>query len=377
MRPPRIAIWFAAAGFFLAVSFIALGGASIEPSDHPRWLMAGFKAGSRPITIPYVILAGFCAPSFWVNYVLLAVTSGLLGFHELGGRPGGAWNYLTYPLLQGALYGGVAWALVSLGRALRKMFLQLDTSPGTAAFGSSPGAWPSQGGRFELLGIVAVLATAYSMLSLYLFLPNPPTSWTADYDEQRYAQIRDAIAADPTHFRGQTLDEVTKALSLEDVPWDDSTVIMLRMHRIYHFRGFALDIRMRLLPRGITPGSNEAWPANGEDLRLHGVLWLDAPPHLRIDGISDGKERMKRFWKAIDESYKRENAEMDRRTKRAKKMMNLMDVSPRRGLAARRISAEPSGQREPPVTQDVEIIVVWRRRALPPSLAVAPTMAIR
>ena len=77
---------------------------------------------------------------------------------------------------------------------------------------------------------------------------------------------------------------------------------------------------MRLLPRGITPGSNQAWPADSMKNLLHrGVLWLDERPHPRIDGISDGKERMRRFWKAIDESIERENAEIDRRWQRARK----------------------------------------------------------
>ena len=239
MRPPRKAVWFAVAGFLLAALFVALGDVSFEPSDHPRWLMAGFKAGSRSVVIPYFILVGFCLPGFWVNYVLMAITSELLGYHEVGVRPGGAWNYLTYPLLQGAALWRRRVVIDFPGKSRAEMLLQLDTSPGTAAFGSSPGAWPSQGSRWELLGIVALLATAYSMLCLYLFLPNPPTSWTADYDEQRYTEIRAAIAADPTHFVGKSLDEVTKALKLADVPWDDSTVKQPLMSRLYHFRGFA------------------------------------------------------------------------------------------------------------------------------------------
>ena len=120
--------------------------------------------------------------------------------------------------------------------------------------------------------LVLTLLFAASGIGLAVWNRGLPPSWTADYDKERYTQIRGAIAADPKHLLGKSLDEVTKALSLEDVPWDDSAVKSPGMYRIYHFRGFASDVTLELLPPGITPDSNRAWTANGEELRLHGVL---------------------------------------------------------------------------------------------------------
>jgi hypothetical protein len=167
--------------------------------------------------------------------------------------------------------------------------------------------------RAKLL-VLALVFTACAV-GLAVWIRPLPLSWTADYDKERYTQIRRAIAADPQHLLGKSLEEVTKALSLEGVPWDDAALQREPgMDRIYHFRGFALHVTLRVLPPGITPNSNQAWSANGEELRLHGVLWLAHQyPFVRIDGINDRQERMKRFWKAADEECERINAEMRRR----------------------------------------------------------------
>jgi hypothetical protein len=142
-----------------------------------------------------------------------------------------------------------------------------------------------------------------------------PVSWTADYDGKRYTQIRRAIDADPQHLLGKSFDEISRKLRLEDVPWDDAAVQQEPgMYRIYHFRGFALHVTLECLPAGITPNSRAPWTSTGEELERHGVLWLAHQyPCITIDGISDGKERMKRYWKAIDEACERINAEMRKR----------------------------------------------------------------
>ncbi|MHB8902481.1 MAG: hypothetical protein ACYC6Y_27280 [Thermoguttaceae bacterium] len=173
--------------------------------------------------------------------------------------------------------------------------------------------------RFAWLKLlVLTLLFAASGVGLAVWVQGLPTSWTADYDKERYTQIRGAIVADTNHLLGKSLDEVTKALSLEDVPWDDSAVQREPgMNRIYHFRGFALHITLQLLPPGITPDSNQPWSANGEELRRHGVLWLaHGQPFVQIDGINDRQERMKRFWKAVDEECERINARMAREAQR-------------------------------------------------------------
>ncbi len=139
----------------------------------------------------------------------------------------------------------------------------------------------------------------------------PPTWTTAEYDKQRYQQIRAAIASDPKHLLGKPFDEIAKALSLEDTPWDDATFQEGWEHRIYHFRGFSLCIDIdRVLP-AVSPLRSGSYTES--DLQKYGVVQLAHQyPALRIDGLNDRQERMRRFWKAIDEECDRINAEMDR-----------------------------------------------------------------
>jgi hypothetical protein len=141
-----------------------------------------------------------------------------------------------------------------------------------------------------------------------------PAEWTADYDGERYTEIRRAIDADPQHLLGKPFDEISRKLRLEDVPRDDAAVQQEPgMFRIYHFRGFALYVTLERLPAGITPGRRTPWTSTGEELERHGVLWLAHQyPFVRVDGISDGKERMRRFWKAVEEECARINADMER-----------------------------------------------------------------
>ncbi len=115
------------------------------------------------------------------------------------------------------------------------------------------------------------------------------------------------------------LDEVVRQLGLENVPWDAGFTMMPDgEHRIYHFRGFALYISLRLFPPGIRPDSGERWTSSGEELHRHGVLWLyHFYPALHVDGIDDPKERMRLHWKAIDEECERINAKMERERQRS------------------------------------------------------------
>ena len=150
------------------------------------------------------------------------------------------------------------------------------------------------------------------------FFGFPPTWTTADYDKQRYQQFRTAIATDPKHLLGKPLDEITKALSLEDVPWDDASVQQGWQHRMYHFRGFALVLDVdRELPAE-SPLRGGAYTQ--EDLQRYGVLKIaHQVPALRIDGVNDRQERMRRFWKAFEEECDRINAEMKRKKQQYQK----------------------------------------------------------
>jgi hypothetical protein len=163
--------------------------------------------------------------------------------------------------------------------------------------------------------IVIAFLSALAGTSLALSTRYLPLSWTADYDRVSYYRIGRAIAADPTHLRGKPFDRVRRELGLDEVPWDDGGALQLLdgVYRIYHFRGFALHVTMQLLPAGATPDRIERPSGTGEDLRGPSVLWLHDSPLLRIDGISDRGERMKRHFKELDEMCASMNAEADRR----------------------------------------------------------------
>ena len=163
--------------------------------------------------------------------------------------------------------------------------------------------------------IVIAFLFVVAGVSLALSTSALPLSWTADYDRGRYDRILTAIAADPTHLRGKPFDPVSKELGLDEVPWDDGVAFQVPdgMYRIYHFRGFALHVTMQLLPAGATPDRPERPNSAGEEPRSHGTLWIHDSPMIRIDGIGDRGERMKRHFKELDEMCAHINAEMDRR----------------------------------------------------------------
>jgi hypothetical protein len=152
-------------------------------------------------------------------------------------------------------------------------------------------------------------------IGLAVWIVGLPLSWTADYDRVRYAEIRRAIDADPQHLLGQPFDEVSRRLRLEDVPWADIAIQQASdMVRLYHFRCFSLEVTLECLPAGIPPGRRGPWAPTDEELRRPGVLWLAHQyPSLRIDGVGDRKERMRRFWKHVEEECERINAEMQRK----------------------------------------------------------------
>jgi hypothetical protein len=154
-------------------------------------------------------------------------------------------------------------------------------------------------------------------IGLALLNPRLPLSWTADYDRGRYAEIRRAIDSDPRQLGSRPFDEVSRKLRLEEVPWDDVSLQELPgTVRLYHFRGFSLQINVGRLPPGITPDDigKVRWTDSIEELNRHGVLWTgQQAPWLRIDSVGDRKERMRRFWRDAEEGCKRINAEMERK----------------------------------------------------------------
>lgn len=159
--------------------------------------------------------------------------------------------------------------------------------------------------------LVLTLLLAASGIGVAVLTVGLPISCTADYDKEKYTQIRNAIAADKQCLLGKSFDEVSKQFDLECVPWDDVSFqeIPPRQYRMYHFRGFAFYVTVDMQPAEYSTVSNR--PYTGEELRRYDVLRLaHQNPVVRIDGLNDRQERLKKFWKVIDEECERINAKM-------------------------------------------------------------------
>ena len=328
MRPSRVALWFATASAVMAIIFLALGYVSDEPLDHPYWLMAGYW----PVVFCYSVLIGFCLPCLCL-YGLLLYSLRLLDL--IPGpdlyNPLGQWCFVAYPLLQGAIYGGAAWILTLVGNAVLAILRRRRILRGSpkdyggdkplengSEVGASPSATPQAGARvswracLKLLAVVAPLVIL-SIASRFVLLPTLPSTWRVDFDWNRYVEIHDAIKADKSHLLGKSFDEVSKRFGLESVPWDDDPFGQGPANgRIYHFRGFAFYVTVKLELPDNSPLLRQR-SFTGEDLRRYGVLRLaHFYPFVRADGINDPTERMKRRRDALDEAYAQINAEMKR-----------------------------------------------------------------
>jgi hypothetical protein len=154
----------------------------------------------------------------------------------------------------------------------------------------------------------APLASSIVVLGILLWSSK---SIAADYDTQRFDQIARAIAADKNQLLDKSLDEVTKLLGLEKVSWDEGyTNYPDGELRIYHFRGFYLTLHLELLPPGINPRRKASYSTQG--LERSGVRWLAAfNPFVKVDGITDSKERMKEYWKAVGRGFEEKARRFD------------------------------------------------------------------
>jgi len=94
-----------------------------------------------------------------------------------------------------------------------------------------------------------------------------------DYDKPAYEKRERALLQSTNMLAGITLTQASKLLSLEGVPWDEGYCNMpLSQARIYHFRGFSLNLILEVRPPGITPGSTQSFSYMGEaGLRSNGV----------------------------------------------------------------------------------------------------------
>ena len=177
---------------------------------------------------------------------------------------------------------------------------------------------------------MAAFVVAYGALSLFFLVPSVKATWFKDLDKERYFQIGLAIRADRQHLVGKSLDEVTKQLSLANVPWHEHEALQsFGTDRIYHFRGFALYVYLEPLPSELWQQSHKwSWTSltgrtypcwTSQQFQERGVRKLVASPGVRIDVVSEGKERMTQYWTAIDLECERINAEMERERRTTRK----------------------------------------------------------
>ena len=158
------------------------------------------------------------------------------------------------------------------------------------------------------------LVFVFGGILVWLWIQGIPVAWTANYDRERYYEMRRVIEGDRKRLLGKTFAEASQLLRLDGVPWDDVAVKQEPgMFRVYHFRGFALYLTLRRYPPGITPESHTPWTSSGQELDRTGVLRLASQyPAIKIDEVTDRAERLKRYWKAVEEACARISAEMEK-----------------------------------------------------------------
>ena len=112
-----------------------------------------------------------------------------------------------------------------------------------------------------------------------------------------------AIEGSTNKLLGLKLADVSRLLSLEGVPWDKGyTSVPDSQLRIYHFRGFCLE--MEVTKR--LPDRPAMWTSDELDRR--GEWYVDYfYPSLRVDRLTDTKQRMSNIWAETQESFRRRN----------------------------------------------------------------------
>jgi len=113
--------------------------------------------------------------------------------------------------------------------------------------------------------------------------------------------------------KGKTLmvpfAEAERQLSLEGVKWNEAyTNVPHGEARIYHFRGFYLDLELNKS----LPDNPPEWTS--EDLEKRGQWYVyHFHPALFIDGLDDPEQRMNRYRAALSESFKERDEAAKRR----------------------------------------------------------------
>lgn len=154
-----------------------------------------------------------------------------------------------------------------------------------------------------------------------------PPSWAFDYDQAAYRDITRKIA-DPQRLSGRRFDDVSRELELDDISWDDINFQAPGPCLMYHFRGFALIVRLEYARDGVIPDTLKKQGSADERLPNRELLRIDSHsrPYIEIDGISTREERMRQYNERLEAQIEEINREMksNRQTRR----------NPRGGAAA-------------------------------------------
>ncbi len=126
VKKAKTVLLAAVTGAVLAVVFSGLGSVSPEPSDHALDPTGGL--------IPFLLLP-FCFPAFLLHaYLVLPILWLVLPYERFGRLGECLETFVTYPALQGTLYGALAW--LGLG-ALDRFRNRKKEESGSAQHGES------------------------------------------------------------------------------------------------------------------------------------------------------------------------------------------------------------------------------------------------
>ncbi len=164
-----------------------------------------------------------------------------------------------------------------------------------------------------LLGIGACLL----FVLFVLWARGLPRSWVFDYDHAAYADIAKKFTANPQRLAGRRFDDVSRELGLEDIPWDDINFQAPGPCLMYHFRGFALILRLEYSHERVPSETlnKRVSPDKIADERLpyRELLRIDSrsPPYIKIDGIATREERMRQHNALLEAQIEEINKQMD------------------------------------------------------------------
>ena len=147
----------------------------------------------------------------------------------------------------------------------------------------------------------------------------PTAQSEQSYNKARHDEMQGVINSWIRSSKGKTLQipfvEAEKQLSLEQVKWSKAyTNVPDGEMRIYHFRGFYLILHLVKL----LPDHPPMWTS--DDLQKRGQWYVYYfYPALHVDGLDDPEMRMRNYWAALSESFRRRNEEAQQKQKNNKR----------------------------------------------------------